>query len=248
MDRPRSFGVPGVDEVLDSVLPPGWLSVLVGHEGAGSHLFAKQFAHAGVGETRVLYYTTYERTVDVEQAFRDHGWDPGGVRILNLAEEYYERVLARSLDVSRIRERGLTLAEVQGRTPPAGRPVRFNLMNRILGDLAGLDQPFRMSLDSMDFLLEVVDPAEVIAFARQVAHRAHALGGQALLLIQSGLHPARTSGLLEQIADLVLDMEMEPDGAAFRQILRVRRLRNHPETARRFLLDSTDTGLFARSA
>lgn len=248
MNGPRPLGISGIDEVVGPVLPPGWLAILVGHEGSDTHLFAKQFARAGAGETPVMYYTTYERTVDVEQAFRDHGWDPDGVRIVNLAEEYYERVLARSLDISRIRERGLTLQEVQGRTPPVGKPVRFNLMNRILGELAGLEAPFRLALDSLDFLLEVIDPPEVIAFARQVAHRAHALGGEALLVVHSGLHPPRTTGLLEQIADLVLDLGTEAEGASFRQVLRLRRLRNRPEAARRFLLTSGEEGLSARGA
>jgi len=82
----RVLGIPEVDRSLWTALPPGWLALLSGHSGSGAPLLAKQFAHAGVGTTPVLFYTTYERTEDVRKAFDDFGWDPSDVKIVNLAD------------------------------------------------------------------------------------------------------------------------------------------------------------------
>src|SRR5208282_4044301 len=93
----RIFGIPEIDQPVWTALPPGWLSVLSGTSGSGAPLLAKQFAHAGAGPVPVLFYTTYERTEDVKKAFDDFGWDPDEIRIVNLADEYFERVLVRGL-------------------------------------------------------------------------------------------------------------------------------------------------------
>ena len=82
------LGIPEIDQPLTSALPMGWLALLKGSTGAGSSVLAKQFAHAGIGSVPVLFYTTYERTEDVRQSFSDFGWDPDGVKIVNLADEY----------------------------------------------------------------------------------------------------------------------------------------------------------------
>ena len=100
-DPQRIFDIPEIDQPLWTALPPGWLALLVGHSGSGAPLLAKQFAHAGVGNVPVLFYTTYERTEDVQKSFDDFGWDPAEIKVVNLGDEYYERVLERGLDVAR---------------------------------------------------------------------------------------------------------------------------------------------------
>jgi KaiC/GvpD/RAD55 family RecA-like ATPase len=228
----RVFGIPEVDRELATLLPSGWVALLVSSTGAGSQLFAKQFAVAGVGSTPVLYYTTYERTAEVERVFRDLGGDAGGIRIVNLAEEYYERVLARSLDVSRARERGLTIADLKSASQDPVAVPAFNLSSRLLGDLAQIDAPFRLILDSLDFLLEILEPPDVINVARQVTYRTQSLGGQALLLIHSNTHAQRTVGLLEDMADIVVELRSQPKGKGTLHALVLHKLRNHPDQLR----------------
>jgi KaiC/GvpD/RAD55 family RecA-like ATPase len=239
----RTFGIPELDSTIAPYLPGGWLGLLTGPSGAGTHLLAKQFAAAGVGSSPVLYYTTDERTQDIQQAFRDYGWDPEGVRILNLDDEYYERVLVRQLEVSRTRERGLRAEEVlrAGQTPLPLRP--FSLTSRVLADLAQLDGPFRLIIDSVDFLIEILGASELIVLARQIRRRAQSLGGQAVLILQPQIHDARTTGLLDEMADLIIGMETVGDGDRFVTRLTVRKIRNHPERNRVLAAEVTESGL-----
>ena len=236
------FGLPEFDAPLASRLPVGWLCVLMGRTASGTPLLAKQFAHAGVGTVPDLYYTTYERTEDVVRAFHDFGWDPAGVQIINLADEYYAKVLVRDLEVSRARERGLKFADLARGPAASPAPKSFNLTNRLLSDLSGLQGRFRLVLDSLDFLLEILEPSEVLTVARQIRHSAQSLGGQALVVIQSDVHERRTLGLLEDMAYLVVEFSTEGEDDGARHRLAVRKVRNHPERARRVPITVTEAG------
>jgi KaiC/GvpD/RAD55 family RecA-like ATPase len=224
----RIFDIPEVDTPLWTALPPGWLALLSGHSGSGAPVLAKQFAHAGVGQVPVLFYTTYERTADVTKAFSDFGWDPAAITVVNLADEYYERVLVRGLDIARAREVGLTLDEIVD-ARPSDRPLgSFSLTNRMLSDLAGIDSPFRLVVDSVDFFFEVLEPHDVTTVARQIRHRCQTIGGQALLTAHSISHDRSVFGLLQDLADVVFELRAEPNVDHYEHTLYLNKVANRP--------------------
>jgi KaiC/GvpD/RAD55 family RecA-like ATPase len=226
------FGIPEIDGTLFASLSPGWLALLSGHSGSGAPLLAKQFAHAGTGHVPVLFYTTFERTGDVKKSFEDFGWDPAEIKVVNLADEYYERVLVRGLDIARAREKGLSLDEVVSAVPRDRDATPFSLTNRMLSDLAGIDSPFRLVLDSVDFFFEVLEPHEVTTVARQIRHRCQTIGGQALLTLHSVAEDRAVYGLLQDLADLVFEMRSEPDGTRYRHTLFTEKVANRPDLNR----------------
>jgi KaiC/GvpD/RAD55 family RecA-like ATPase len=240
---PLVLGLPEVDRELASALPKGWLCLLEGRAGSGAALFAKQFAAAAIGRGPVLYYTTYEPSDDIARAYADHGWSTDGLTVINLAEEYYERVLRHDLEVSRMRERGLTFADLSGAPSTPARRRAFNLPNRVLSDLSAVDRPFRIVIDSLDFFLEVLDVAEVMTVARQVRHRVQQFGGQALLVLQTDIHERRVQGLLEDLADLVIELHAIPGPEEVAHGLAIRKVRNHPDKNQMTALRATDKGL-----
>jgi KaiC/GvpD/RAD55 family RecA-like ATPase len=231
-DDQRIFGIPEIDDALWPALPPGWLALLSGHSGSGAPLLAKQFAHAGVGSVPVLFYTTYERTEDVSTAFEEFGWDPAEVKVVNLAAEYYDRVLMHGLDIARAREKGISLGELVEARDPTAAPKSFSLTNRMLSDLAEIDHPFRLVLDSVDFFLEVLEPRDVTTVARQIRHRCRSIGGQALLMAHSVGQDRALFGLLHDLADAAFELKSEPDGTRYRHTLFVDKVANHPELGR----------------
>jgi len=228
-DTQRVFGIPEIDQPIWTALPPGWLSVLSGTSGSGAPLLAKQFAHAGVGEVPVLFYTTYERTEDVRKAFDDFGWDPGEIKIVNLADEYFERVLVRGLEVATAREGGISLTDLEGMGVEDRALTPFSLTNRMLSDLAKIDSPFRMVVDSVDFFLEVMEPHELTTVARQIRHRCQTIGGHALLTAHSVAHDRSVFGLLQDLADLVLDLRADPAGDHYDHTLALEKVANRPD-------------------
>jgi KaiC/GvpD/RAD55 family RecA-like ATPase len=225
----RIFGIPEIDQPVWTALPPGWLSVLSGTSGSGAPLLAKQFAHAGVGEVPVLFYTTYERTEDVRQAFDDFGWDPAEIKIVNLADEYFERVLVRGLEIAKAREGGISLDDLVESRPQDRVLTPFSLTNRMLSDLANIDTPFRMVVDSVDFFLEVMEPHELTTVARQIRHRCQTIGGHALITAHSIAHDRSVFGLLQDLADLVFELRAEARVDHYEHTLSVEKVGNRPD-------------------
>jgi KaiC/GvpD/RAD55 family RecA-like ATPase len=240
-DPLQVLGIPEIDQPIQTALPPGWLALLTGHSGSGAPLLAKQFAYAGVGTAPVLFYTTYERTEDVVKAFTDFGWDPAAIKILNLADEYYQRVLVRGLDVASARERGLSLDQLA--EPPRERGgSSFSLTNRMLSDLAAIDSAFRLVVDSIDFFFEVLEPKEVTTVARQIRHRCQTMGGQALLTAHSIAHDRTVFGLLQDLADLSLDLRAEPREDRYEHTLYIDKVGNRPDLSRIVKVEVGESG------
>jgi len=228
----RIFGIPEIDQPVWTALPPGWLAVLSGTSGSGAPLLAKQFAHAGAGPVPVLFYTTYERTEDVKKAFDDFGWDPDEIRIVNLADEYFERVLVRGLEIAKAREGGIALGDLVEVRPQDRVLTPFSLTNRMLSDLANIDSPFRMVVDSVDFFLEVMEPHELTTVARQIRHRCQTIGGHALITAHSVAHDRAIFGLLQDLADVVFDLSAEPRHDHYEHALSVQKVGNRPDLTR----------------
>lgn len=237
------FGIPELDKELGAALPAGWLALLEGPPGSGSPLLAKQFAHAALPDVPVYYYTTYERTPDVLRTFAEHDWETEGLSVVNLADEYFDRVLRRDLEVSKTRERGLTVQDLLGPQPPPVRRRIYNVESRILADLAAIDAPFRFALDSLDFLLEVLQPADVMIVARQIRHLCQMVGGQALLVVQTDAHERRIQGFLEDMADLIIDLRSELGAHGAEHELAIRKVRNHPDLTQVRKARATASGL-----
>lgn len=235
------LGIPDIDAGLSPYLPPGCLIVVIGTPGSGSHLLAKQFAQAGIGSTPVLYYTTSERTIDSQDAFRSFHWDPEPIKFGNLSDDYYRRVLEPQLEVSRLRERGLRLEDIRNARRSDVPMAPYSVAGRFLNELANLDSPFRLVLDSLDFLLELLEVPDVVNLVRQIRSRTQLLGGKAMVTVQQASLDSRSSAMLEDVADLGITLRAEPNGSAFDHTLEVRKLRNHPEHTqiRRLSIDET---------
>jgi len=242
-DAVLPLGIPELDAALGPTLPLGWLGVVEGRSGSGASLFAKQFAHAGLGRSPVLYYTTYERSDDVARAFAGFGWGSEGLHAVDLAAEYYDRVLKRDIEVSRTRERGLTYRDLVGAPSLPVQRRTFNLENRLLADLATIDGPFRLVLDSLDLFLELAEPAQVARVARHIRRLAQEYGGQALLVLQEEHAGATARSLLEELADLVVELKTDTSAEPPTIMVAVRKIVDRPDRTGRWQLRVGPNGL-----
>jgi archaellum biogenesis ATPase FlaH len=102
----------------------------------------------------------------------------------------------------------------------------------MLSDLAGMDTPFRLVLDSVDFFFEVLEPHDVTTVARQIRHRCQTIGGQALLTIHSVAHDRAVYGLLQDLADLVFELKAEVEGTRYVHTLYTEKVGNRPDLSR----------------
>jgi len=215
------FDMPEIDRALLPVLPVGWLGIVEGSGGAGTHLIAKQAAHAAAGVMPVFYYATHESADEVARLFDEFGWDPGTVTITA------QRL--REIAVYRARAKGLTLSDAIVSPGTSWAPVAPSIAGRLLIDIAPLDAPFRFVLDSFDLLLDELDSKEITTLVQQIRHRAYTVGGGAILVLQPDVAEPRTRALMEVIADFILHLDLVPDGNGFYPRIVIRKVRNHPE-------------------
>lgn len=227
--RTAVFGIPEVDGRFVDVLPNGWEGILSGAPGSGIELLAKQFAGCATDRTPVYYYTTTERTEDVLNAFRVFGWRED-INLVNILEDYYDLVLSHNVEISRYREMGISPEDLSQFTMKGLKGSTVNFVTRTINDLAALDKPFRLVVDSLDFFLEQADPIEVISMVRQIRYMAQRVGGKALLTLTPAIHDARITGTLETIADILLSLEVESHVQKFHYSLNIQKVRNHPES------------------
>lgn len=241
-DAERFVDIPEIDRPIASTLPNGWLCVLHGSTATGAPLLAKQFAHAGVGSRPVHFYTTYERTDDLATTFQEFGWDPGEITVVNLAEEYYTRVLAKGLEAARVREKGLSVADLRVPRARDRALAPFRLTDRLLSDLAGIESPFRLVIDSVDFFFEVLEAADVMRVARQIRYLCQSVGGQALLAVHASRTENQVVGHLKDLADIVLEFRSEPRGDRYAHVLYLEKAGRRPDLARVFPARLGDKG------
>lgn len=227
-----STGISALDKALMDGLPKGYSVLVSGAPGSGTELFAKQFAAAGVDSENVIYFTTAERDQDVRTTMQHFGWN-SDLRIINIADQYYEDVLARELETSRYRQEGITMKDIRKYT---GKDVQkrrtatgVNFLTSLTYEISKLDPPFRVAIDSLDFFLEYYEHHQVLSALRTIkAHTQHE-GGVALVTMLTGVYETRTQSAVEEIVDCSIELLRQEEGNVFKNYLVIRKVRNHPE-------------------
>ncbi|MCL4324390.1 MAG: RAD55 family ATPase [Candidatus Thermoplasmatota archaeon] len=240
------FGIPEIDSQLGGVLPKGWAGILTGAPGSGIELLAKQFTGFAPEKVPVYYYTTIERTEDVLAALRGFGWKEN-INLVNILEEYYDQVLSLNLEVSRFREMGISPEDISQFTMKGIKEKRVNFVTRMINDIATLDKPFRLVVDSLDFFLEQAEASDVISMVRQIRYRAQRVGGRAIMTLTPQIHDNRVTGTLETIADVLLSLEVEERSANFRYAVAIEKVRNHPESTGLIRVNVGEEGIVSAS-
>ncbi len=243
MAKTVSTGLPALDKALMNGLPTGFTVLVAGTPGAGTELFAKQFATAASSGEQVVYFATAERDDDIKSAIDDFGWKTD-MKIVNIGHMYYESVLAKKLDVSRYRQEGLTvkdLHKLKVKTKQE-RPEK-NFLTSLTYEVSKLKPPFRVVIDSMDFFLEYYHHADVLSALRTIkAHTQHE-EGVALLTMLTNVYDTRTQSGVEEIVDCIVELERVREGDLFKRYLIVRKVRNHPEKTGIYAYTITKEGM-----
>ena len=152
-------GIPGLDNVLGGGLPRNCLYLIDGNPGVGKTTLALQFLREGVrlGET-CLYVTLSESKAELESVASSHGWELGGIEIIELAA--VERVLA-----GKSRNTMFESAEVE-----------LTALSGLLMDEIERSNPSRVVLDSLsEMRLLAQNPLryrrEILKFKQRLAER-----------------------------------------------------------------------------
>lgn len=229
MAKTVSTGVAALDKALMDGVPKGSTLLVTGTPGCGMDLFAKQFAAAGGARENVVFFTSAERDEEIRTTMDDFGWKTD-LNIVNIGDLYYKTVLARKLEVSKLRQEGLTLADLREVRPTEERfRGDTNLLTFLTYQVSKQTPPFRIVIDSLDFFLEYYHHADVLSALRTIKTHTQHEDGVALATMLTGVYGTRTQSGIEEIVDYVIELERDRAGEEYKRYLNLRKVRNHPE-------------------
>jgi len=219
-----SIGIPALDEHLGGGIQRGSTVLVKGTPGSGTEFFAKQYASAG--QEPVTYFTSTERDEDVLLVMREYGWRTD-LKIVNVGTRYYERVLAKKLEISRFRQEGITLGDIR-KFKEQDTMKEENFLTYLAYEISKLNPPFRVVINSLDFFLENYESSEVLMAMRTIkAHTQHS-ESVTLMTMLKGVHESRIQSSIEDLADVILELENEKVGREFKKYIIVEKVRNRP--------------------
>ncbi|MDP7265292.1 MAG: RAD55 family ATPase [Candidatus Thermoplasmatota archaeon] len=228
-----SIGIPKVDRILiDGGVPAGFTILVKGAPGAGMDLFAKQFTSGAETLESVLYISTDERLEDVIRVIKQYGWSTN-LDILDIASSYFDRVLARELEISKLKRDGLTVSDLLRLIDASRSEEReeTNFLRDVSYTISDMSPPFRVVVDSLDFFLENYSPSKVISAMRTIKAHTYYNKGLALITLTADMHDRKTENALDAIADIVIEMNLITVGTEYETRLIIRKVRNYPGKA-----------------
>lgn len=219
-----SIGVPALDDHLGGGIHKGSTVLVMGSPGSGTEFFAKQFASSG--HEAVTYFTSTERDEDVLAVMREYGWRTD-IKIVNVGTKYYERVLAKKLEVSKFRQEGITLSDIR-RFKEEDASKEENFLTFLAYEISKLNPPFRVVINSLDFFLENYESPEVLMAMRTIkAHTQHS-ESVTLMTMLKGVHDSRIESSIEDLSDVIIELDKEKVGHEFKKYIIVQKVRNRP--------------------
>jgi KaiC/GvpD/RAD55 family RecA-like ATPase len=238
----NSTGVKILDETLGGGIPTGFTTLVSGSPGAGMELFAKQFATAGKATENVVYVSTTERNEDVLSTIKRYGWT-NDINIINIGTKYYEKVLARKLEVSKYRYEGLTRKDIDMLIHGRESEREENFLSNLTYEVSKMAPPLRLVIDSLDFFLEQHPHQDVISALRMIkAHIQHS-ESVALFTLQKDVYEKQTYSGIEGVVDCIVELDTWIEKAEYKRFLLIKKLRNHPERAGVFNYSIEDKGI-----
>ena len=219
-----SIGIPALDEHLGGGIQKGSTVLVMGSPGSGTEFFAKQFA--STGREAVTYFTSTERDEDVLSVMREYGWRTD-MKIINVGTKYYERVLAKKLEISRFRQEGVTLGGIR-KFKEADAAKEENFLTFLAYEISKLSPPFRVVINSLDFFLENYESSEVLMAMRTIkAHTQHS-ESVTLMTMLKGVHDSRIQSSIEDLSDVIIELDRDKVGHEFKKYIIVQKVRNKP--------------------
>jgi len=234
-----STGIKKLDEVLMDGIPDGSSVIVMGTPSSGMELFAKQFASADKNENAV-YFTTSETESEVKSMLKSYKWRED-ISIVSISTQYYEKILAKELEASRLKKEGLSVSDIAKLGTFEGRE-EINFLETLTYEISKLKKNYRVVVDSLDFFLERYLPEDVLSAVRTIESHVHYTKGLALFTMVKDIYDKRIENSIAAVADCVIELEVVKIGTGFENRLVVQKVKNMPQKIDTLIYSITDKG------
>lgn len=220
-------GIKELDNVLGGGFIEGTLCAIVGPPGSGYGMFARQFA--SVGDEKSYYFSTNDGKEEISNSMRRFGWRPD-TTIIDIGDKYHETVLLRRLEITKFRQEGLKIKDVNDYEENTYKP--FNFLTYLTHEIFKIRPPFRIVVDSLDFFIDSYGVEEVLSALRTLRAFTKRNKGLLLVTLTKGVFEQRTENSVDALVDTLIELERERIGKKFENNLIVSKVKNYPERSK----------------
>ena len=235
-----STGIKKLDEVLMDGVPDGFSILVMGTPSSGMELFAKQFASGGKND-KAVYFTTSETKDEVKSLMKSYKWRED-VDIISISTQYYEKILAKELEASKLKKEGLSVSDIAKLGTFEGRED-INFLETLTYEISKLKKNYRIVIDGLDFFLERYPPEDVLSDIRTIKSHIHYTKGLVLFTMIKDVYDKRIENSIAAIVDCVIDLEVAKVGTGFENRLIVKKVKNMPQKIVTLIYSITDKGI-----
>lgn len=235
-----STGIEKLDDVLLNGVPHGYTILALGTPSSGLELFAKQFA-TGDSNSEVIYFSTTETEEEIKNLFNQYNWKPN-IKIISIAKSYYEKILAKELEASKLKRVGLSKSDIR-KMIDYEETKRVNFLEEMTYEVSKYKKDYRVIVDSLDFFLEQYSEEDVLSAIRTICAHVHFTKGLVLFTIVKDIHEKRIEGAISAIVDCVIELEVVKIGTEFENRLVVKKVKNMPQKIVTLIYSITETGI-----
>lgn len=211
-------GISGLDVQLGGGVPPGTTILLLAEPGAGSEIFAQQFAYGGLVNNDEVFYLSSEHPVqEIASEMEDFGWGKKDelVNKIDFVDAYAPRfynVLPKEL-----------ISNVSAKDFLKQGTDSLNLLKSTVTKKH--DGKYRGVIDSISFFLrsyelnDVVEAIEIMSSVGKLSGAVH------LILMTSGMHDSVVENTLKHVCDGVIEFRMKERGSEVEHTILIRKMR-----------------------
>ncbi|MCL7410331.1 MAG: RAD55 family ATPase [Methanosarcinaceae archaeon] len=229
-------GIAGLDVQLGGGVPPGITILILAEPGAGSEIFAQQFAYGGlVNNEEVFYFSSEHPVSEIVAEMEDFGWGEKDelvdkIEFIDAYAPRFYNVLPRNLMSN------VSAKEFLKQGADSLNVLKTTVTKKHKGKYRGI-------IDSMSFFLRSYELNDVVETIEIMSSVGKLSGAVQLILVTTGMHDPVIENTLKHVCDGVIEFHMKERGSEIEHTILIRKMRGMITPSRTISYSLTHKGV-----
>ena len=211
----KSFGVKGMNKIIESGFPSPSTSLLVGNPGTGKSTFGRQFLYGGLeGGEACIYIVSYAPISQVKETMKREGYDP---------QKYKGQLTFIDCYSWRTGTPPASSSDVKALSSLSDLNELIRIVKKTADELGGTKN-VRILFDSISDFLLYAEPKSVFMFLQLFTAFVRSLKALSVVIVEKGLHSEKEMNTLVYATDNTILFKIEEG----KRLIKFERITNAP--------------------